>query len=373
MPPEETPPAAAPTTPTPAALPPDVAAMVASMNPKNMVQGDQVPPVQPPTAVDPAVPVTPATPTPPAAPDRSAPLNFVELRKAREAAEKKVDELTKELEEARKAKSPAEDPERQTLAAKLAAAEKEKAELADTVSRVAVRKTKEFVEKEELISEAEKDIKAALEHPSVKDVLGRVTSKDMADPKKYNEVMRALTDAGEYAAVKELDTALNVSRLWKSELAAMEEASRQKQEQWTKNKLESAKTQLGQTRANLINVNPALVPGSPEFLKHPPEVQKVIATAHEQAEQVALDFQSKSPEEQLNHLYAATLSANLNLSQRNALDADSKGLQTKVAELEARLRAYEGTSGPPSVGAGGKGGATSAEEIAKRLSPKRMQ
>ena len=97
MPPDDltTPPAEQTPVATPAApaVPADVAALVATLNPRAMGQPVAEPkaPVEPQTpAAEPKAPVAPVVPTPQ---DRGAPLNFVEIRKAREAAVAQVETL----------------------------------------------------------------------------------------------------------------------------------------------------------------------------------------------------------------------------------------------------------------------------------------
>ena len=279
------------------------------------------------------------------------PVNFANLRKAREAAEQERDQLREErdalLEKAREADLT--KAEKAQLSQDLEATRKELAEKSDAIARVSARETPEYKKTYNLYQEGWKQLNEVVNSEALQDagVTISATALLQNDKKAINSAMKALQESGDYAAANELQQTLSAMNVWKSDLHQIEQSSLAKAQAWKQNKEIQMSQSLQRAQQELSQEVPYMNFQSSAFLGLPADQQEVIKQVHADA---ALG---------VSHvLEAAADPARLtNMAYRNAVVVRAQAMEleglkqalpakdAEIADLQKQLKAYQKAAG----------------------------
>jgi hypothetical protein len=282
---------------------------------------------------------------------KGEPVNFANLRKAREAAEQERDQLREErdslLEKAREADLT--KAEKAQLAQDLEATRKELAEKSDAIARVSSRETPEYKKTYNLYQEGWKQLNEVVNSEALQDagVTISATALLQNDKKAINSAMKALQESGDYAAANELQQTLSAMNVWKSDLHQIEQSSLAKAQAWKQNKEIQMSQSLQRAQQELSQEVPYMNFQSSAFLGLPADQQEVIKQVHADA---ALG---------VSHvLEAAADPARLtNMAYRNAVVVRAQAMEleglkqalpakdAEIADLQKQLKAYQKAAG----------------------------
>ena len=282
---------------------------------------------------------------------KGEPLNFANLRKAREAAEQERDQLREErdalLEKAREADLT--KAEKAQLAQDLEVTRKELAEKSDAIARVSARETPEYKKTYNLYQEGWKQLNEVVNSEALQDagVTISATALLQNDKKAINSAMKALQESGDYAAANELQQTLSAMNVWKSDLHQIEQSSLAKAQAWKQNKEIQMSQSLQRAQQELSQEVPYMNFQSSAFLGLPADQQEVIKQVHADA---ALG---------VSHvLEAAADPARLtNMAYRNAVVVRAQAMEleglkqalpakdAEIADLQKQLKAYQKAAG----------------------------
>lgn len=373
----------------------------ATLDPANLLKasvGEQVEIPQPTPAETPATPVdplaaaptptTPATPTP--APTDSKPegVNMRKLRELREAAEKEREQYK---------------AERDSLAAKLADLEPraksyenekerlerelvEKDELARTAQmaawRVSARERGDWKEKAEAIRGAAGAVEQILALPELKEAGVQPPVVSLLDPNgraALNDVIRVLNENGRYAEAQEVIDSHRAVNAWRGELRRIEEQAAEEATAWTTKREEAASGVVRSVREQLAAANPIHDTRSPEFLALPEEQRQFLTGQHAAAEQAAREVLGRvtRPQELVAETYRTQLGLRLFQQANAGLGSQLAAAQKELADVKARLEAYEKAAGGGGGASAGGGRAAAVDpddpaELARMLDPRNM-
>lgn len=282
---------------------------------------------------------------------KGEPLNFANLRKAREAAEQERDQLREErdalLEKAREADLT--KAEKAQLAQDLEATRKELAEKSEAIARVSARETPEYKKTYNLYQEGWKQLNEVVNSEALQEagVTISATALLQNDKKAINSAMRALQESGDYAAANDLQQTLSAMNVWKSDLHQIEQSSLAKAQAWKQNKEVQMSQSLQQAQRELSQDVPYMDFQSSAFLALPAEQQQVIKQVHaDAATGVSHVLEAASDPGKLTNM--AYRNAVIVRAQAMELEGLKQALPVKdaeIAKLQKELKAYQKAAG----------------------------
>ena len=282
---------------------------------------------------------------------KGEPLNFANLRKAREAAEQERDQLREErdalLEKAREADLT--KAEKAQLAQDLEATRKELAEKSEAISRVSARETPEYKKTYNLYQEGWKQLNEVVNSEALQEagVTISATALLQNDKKAINSAMRALQESGDYAAANDLQQTLSAMNVWKSDLHQIEQSSLAKAQAWKQNKEVQMSQSLQQAQRELSQDVPYMDFQSSAFLALPEEQQQVIKQVHaDAATGVSHVLEAASdPGKLTNMAYRNAVIVRAQAMELEGLKQALPAKDAEIAKLQKELKAYQKAAG----------------------------
>lgn len=282
---------------------------------------------------------------------KGEPLNFANLRKAREAAEQERDQLREErdalLEKAREADLT--KAEKAQLAQDLEATRKELAEKSDAIARVSARETPEYKKTYNLYQEGWKQLNEVVNSEALQEagVTISATALLQNDKKAINSAMRALQESGDYAAANDLQQTLSAMNVWKSDLHQIEQSSLAKAQAWKQNKEVQMSQSLQQAQRELSQDVPYMDFQSSAFLALPTEQQQVIKQVHaDAATGVSHVLEAASdPGKLTNMAYRNAVIVRAQAMELEGLKQALPAKDAEIAKLQKELKAYQKAAG----------------------------
>lgn len=279
------------------------------------------------------------------------PLNFANLRKAREAAEQERDQLREErdalLEKAREADLT--KAEKAQLAQDLEATRKELAEKSDAISRVSARETPEYKKTYNLYQEGWKQLNEVVNSEALQEagVTISATALLQNDKKAINSAIRALQESGDYASANDLQQTLSAMNVWKSDLHQIEQNSLAKAQAWKQNKEVQMSQSLQQAQRELSQDVPYMDFQSSAFLALPTEQQQVIKQVHaDAATGVSHVLEAASdPGKLTNMAYRNAVIVRAQAMELEGLKQALPAKDAEIAKLQKELKAYQKAAG----------------------------
>jgi hypothetical protein len=279
------------------------------------------------------------------------PVNFANLRKAREAAEQERDQLREErdslLEKAREADLT--KAEKAQLAQDLEATRKELAEKSDAIARVSARETPEYKKTYNLYQEGWKQLNEVVNSEALQDagVTISATALLQNDKKAINSAMKALQESGDYAAANELQQTLSAMNVWKSDLHQIEQSSLAKAQAWKQNKEIQMSQSLQRAQQELSQEVPYMNFQSSAFLGLPADQQEVIKQVHADA---ALGVShvleaAADPAKLTNMAYRNAVVVRAQAMELEGLKQALPAKDAEIADLQKQLKAYQKAAG----------------------------
>ena len=308
---------------------------------KALLDSEEAPP--PPTSTEKKDPL----------PEKSKPepLNFANLRKAREAAEQERDQLREErdalLEKAREADLT--KAEKAQLAQDLEATRKELAEKMDAISRVNARETPEYKKTYNLYQEGWKQLNEVVNSEALQEAGVSISATALLqnDKKAINSAIRALQESGDYASANDLQQTLSAMNVWKSDLHQIEQNSLAKAQAWKQNKEVQMSQSLQQAQRELSQDVPYMDFQSSAFLALPAEQQQVIKQVHaDAATGVSHVLEAASdPGKLTNMAYRNAVIVRAQAMELEGLKQALPAKDAEIAKLQKELKAYQKAAG----------------------------
>ena len=282
---------------------------------------------------------------------KGEPVNFANLRKAREAAEQERDQLREErdalLEKAREADLT--KAEKAQLAQDLESTRKELAEKSDAIARVSARETPEYKKTYNLYQEGWKQLNEVVNSEALQDagVTISATALLQNDKKAINSAMKALQESGDYAAANELQQTLSAMNVWKSDLHQIEQSSLAKAQAWKQNKEIQMSQSLQRAQQELSQEVPYMNFQSSAFLALPADQQEVIKQVHADA---ALGVShvleaAADPAKLTNMAYRNAVVVRAQAMELEGLKQALPAKDAEIADLQKQLKAYQKAAG----------------------------
>lgn len=282
---------------------------------------------------------------------KGEPVNFANLRKAREAAEQERDQLREErdalLEKAREADLT--KAEKAQLAQDLEATRKELAEKSDAIARVSARETPEYKKTYNLYQEGWKQLNEVVNSEALQDagVTISATALLQNDKKAINSAMKALQESGDYASANELQQTLSAMNVWKSDLHQIEQSSLAKAQAWKQNKEIQMSQSLQRAQQELSQEVPYMNFQSSAFLGLPADQQEVIKQVHADA---ALGVShvleaAADPAKLTNMAYRNAVVVRAQAMELEGLKQALPAKDAEIADLQKQLKAYQKAAG----------------------------
>jgi hypothetical protein len=282
---------------------------------------------------------------------KAEPLNFANLRKAREAAEQERDQLREErdalLQKAQEADLT--KAEKAQLTQDLEAARKELTEKSEAITRVSARETPEYKKTYNLYQEGWKQINEIVNSEALQEagVTISPTALLQNDKKALNSAIRALQESGDYASANDLQQTLSAMNVWKTDLHQIEQSSVAKAQAWKQNREVQVSQSLQRAQQELSQDVPYMDFKSSAFIALPTEQQEVIKQVHADAAigvnqvlEVASD-----PARLTNLAYRNAVVVRAQAMELEGLKQALPAKDAEIAKLQKELAAYQKAAG----------------------------
>jgi hypothetical protein len=303
---------------------------------------------------------TPDAPPTPEAPNKGIgspekakpePLNFANLRKAREAAERERDQLREERDSLLQRAQEADltKAEKAQLAQDLEAARKELSEKTEAITRVSARETPEYKQVYNLYQEGWKQLNEIVASDAIKESGVNVSAAALLQNNReaINGTIRALQESGDYASANDLQQTLSAMNVWKADLQKIEQSSISKAQEWQKNRDGQILQSVSKAQMELAQEVPYMDFRSSAFLALPEAQQQVIKQVHEEATQgVRQVLQSANDFNQLSNLaYRNSVIVRAQALELEGLKQDLPAKEAEISRLQKELAAYQKAAG----------------------------
>jgi len=279
------------------------------------------------------------------------PLNFANLRKAREAAEKERDQLREERDSLLQRAQEADltKAEKAQLAQDLEAARKELSEKTEAITRVIARETPEYKQVYNLYQEGWKQLNEIVASDAIKESGVNVSAAALLQNNReaINGTIRALQESGDYASANDLQQTLSAMNVWKADLQKIEQSSISKAQEWQKNRDGQILQSVSKAQMELAQEVPYMDFRSSAFLALPEAQQQVIKQVHEEATQgVRQVLQSANDFNQLSNLaYRNSVIVRAQALELEGLKQDLPAKEAEISRLQKELAAYQKAAG----------------------------
>ena len=282
---------------------------------------------------------------------KAEPLNFANLRKAREAAERERDQLREErdslLQKAQEADLT--KAEKAQLAQDLDAARKELSEKTEAITRVSARETPEYKQVYNLYQEGWKQLNEIVASDAIKESGVNVSAAALLQNNReaINGTIRALQESGDYASANDLQQTLSAMNVWKADLQKIEQSSISKAQEWQKNRDGQILQSVSKAQMEVAQEVPYMDFRSSAFLALPEAQQQVIKQVHEEATQgVRQVLQSANDFSQLSNLaYRNSVIVRAQALELEGLKQDLPAKEAEISRLQKELAAYQKAAG----------------------------
>jgi hypothetical protein len=279
------------------------------------------------------------------------PLNFANLRKAREAAERERDQLREERDSLLQRAQEADltKAEKAQLAQDLEAARKELSEKTEAITRVSARETPEYKQVYNLYQEGWKQLNEIVASDAIKESGVNVSAAALLQNNReaINGTIRALQESGDYASANDLQQTLSAMNVWKADLQKIEQSSISKAQEWQKNRDGQILQSVSKAQMELAQEVPYMDFRSSAFLALPEAQQQVIKQVHEEATQgVRQVLQSANDFGQLSNLaYRNSVIVRAQALELEGLKQDLPAKEAEISRLQKELAAYQKAAG----------------------------
>jgi hypothetical protein len=279
------------------------------------------------------------------------PLNFANLRKAREAAERERDQLREERDSLLQRAQEADltKAEKAQLAQDLEAARKELSEKTEAITRVSARETPEYKQVYNLYQEGWKQLNEIVASDAIKESGVNVSAAALLQNNReaINGTIRALQESGDYASANDLQQTLSSMNVWKADLQKIEQSSVSKAQEWQKNRDGQILQSVSKAQMELAQEVPYMDFRSSAFLALPEAQQQVIKQVHEEATQgVRQVLQSANDFGQLSNLaYRNSVIVRAQALELEGLKQDLPAKEAEISRLQKELAAYQKAAG----------------------------
>jgi hypothetical protein len=279
------------------------------------------------------------------------PLNFANLRKAREAAERERDQLREERDSLLQRAQEADltKAEKAQLAQDLEAARKELSEKTEAITRVSARETPEYKQVYNLYQEGWKQLNEIVASDAIKESGVNVSAAALLQNNReaINGTIRALQESGDYASANDLQQTLSAMNVWKADLQKIEQSSVSKAQEWQKNRDGQILQSVSKAQMELAQEVPYMDFRSSAFLALPEAQQQVIKQVHEEATQgVRQVLQSANDFNQLSNLaYRNSVIVRAQALELEGLKQDLPAKEAEISRLQKELAAYQKAAG----------------------------
>jgi hypothetical protein len=282
---------------------------------------------------------------------KAEPLNFANLRKAREAAERERDQLREERDSLLQRAQEADltKAEKAQLAQDLDAARKELSEKTEAITRVSARETPEYKQVYNLYQESWKQLNEIVASDAIKESGVNVSAAALLQNNReaINGTIRALQESGDYASANDLQQTLSAMNVWKADLQKIEQSSISKAQEWQKNRDGQILQSVSKAQMELAQEVPYMDFRSSAFLALPEAQQQVIKQVHEEATQgVRQVLQSANDFGQLSNLaYRNSVIVRAQALELEGLKQDLPAKEAEISRLQKELAAYQKAAG----------------------------
>jgi hypothetical protein len=282
---------------------------------------------------------------------KAEPLNFANLRKAREAAERERDQLREERDSLLQRAQEADltKAEKAQLAQDLDAARKELSEKTEAITRVSARETPEYKQVYNLYQEGWKQLNEIVASDAIKESGVNVSAAALLQNNReaINGTIRALQESGDYASANDLQQTLSAMNVWKADLQKIEQSSISKAQEWQKNRDGQILQSVSKAQMELAQEVPYMDFRSSAFLALPEAQQQVIKQVHEEATQgVRQVLQSANDFGQLSNLaYRNSVIVRAQALELEGLKQDLPAKEAEISRLQKELAAYQKAAG----------------------------
>jgi hypothetical protein len=282
---------------------------------------------------------------------KAEPLNFANLRKAREAAERERDQLREERDSLLQRAQEADltKAEKAQLAQDLEAARKELSEKTEAITRVSARETPEYKQVYNLYQEGWKQLNEIVASDAIKESGVNVSAAALLQNNReaINGTIRALQESGDYASANDLQQTLSAMNVWKADLQKIEQSSVSKAQEWQKNRDGQILQSVSKAQMELAQEVPYMDFRSSAFLALPEAQQQVIKQVHEEATQgVRQVLQSANDFGQLSNLaYRNSVIVRAQALELEGLKQDLPAKEAEITRLQKELAAYQKAAG----------------------------
>jgi len=282
---------------------------------------------------------------------KAEPLNFANLRKAREAAERERDQLREERDSLLQRAQEADltKAEKAQLAQDLDAARKELSEKTEAITRVSARETPEYKQVYNLYQEGWKQLNEIVASDAIKESGVNVSAAALLQNNReaINGTIRALQESGDYASANDLQQTLSAMNVWKADLQKIEQSSVSKAQEWQKNRDGQILQSVSKAQMELAQEVPYMDFRSSAFLALPEAQQQVIKQVHEEATQgVRQVLQSANDFGQLSNLaYRNSVIVRAQALELEGLKQDLPAKEAEISRLQKELAAYQKAAG----------------------------
>jgi hypothetical protein len=282
---------------------------------------------------------------------KAEPLNFANLRKAREAAERERDQLREERDSLLQRAQEADltKAEKAQLAQDLDAARKELSEKTEAITRVSARETPEYKQVYNLYQEGWKQLNEIVASDAIKESGVNVSAAALLQNNReaINGTIRALQESGDYASANDLQQTLSAMNVWKADLQKIEQSSVSKAQEWQKNRDGQILQSVSKAQMELAQEVPYMDFRSAAFLALPEAQQQVIKQVHEEATQgVRQVLQSANDFNQLSNLaYRNSVIVRAQALELEGLKQDLPAKEAEISRLQKELAAYQKAAG----------------------------
>jgi regulator of replication initiation timing len=282
---------------------------------------------------------------------KAEPLNFANLRKAREAAERERDQLREERDSLLQRAQEADltKAEKAQLAQDLEAARKELSEKTEAITRVSARETPEYKQVYNLYQEGWKQLNEIVASDAIKESGVNVSAAALLQNNReaINGTIRALQESGDYASANDLQQTLSAMNVWKADLQKIEQSSVSKAQEWQKNRDGQILQSVSKAQMELAQEVPYMDFRSSAFLALPEAQQQVIKQVHEEATQgVRQVLQSANDFNQLSNLaYRNSVIVRAQALELEGLKQDLPAKEAEISRLQKELAAYQKAAG----------------------------
>jgi hypothetical protein len=279
------------------------------------------------------------------------PLNFANLRKARESAERERDQLREERDSLLQRAQEADltKAEKAQLAQDLDAARKELSEKTEAITRVSARETPEYKQVYNLYQEGWKQLNEIVASDAIKESGVNVSAAALLQNNReaINGTIRALQESGDYASANDLQQTLSAMNVWKADLQKIEQSSVSKAQEWQKNRDGQILQSVSKAQMELAQEVPYMDFRSSAFLALPEAQQQVIKQVHEEATQgVRQVLQSANDFGQLSNLaYRNSVIVRAQALELEGLKQDLPAKEAEISRLQKELAAYQKAAG----------------------------